>query len=329
MAMMDCPRCGFSQPKDQFCANCGINMQAYEPAPKPVSQKLFSNPYLIGTLVTVILASMIWYLQSRSSGDPDLTGNTITRDEDFEKQRQEELAKAEEERRQRSVERREQRQQQAQKRQTQRSTINTQAINAQNPAAQAQSGSGDTPIPQAPKQLQMRFFEVPQNVLDQVYEKGREVSASSVSRTLIVSSAAELMAILQGAKSAGPSKSWTTLPGETQTANYTNLSDTPKAVNYDMNLEVLINRASGEGLSYQFRGDLYLAEGENTSSPIELPPETHQVPIKGAIVVVGFLPHEGLSEEAPRELLNPPLSVLAHPEFRTSETEFLIVLTPQ
>lgn len=328
--MMDCPRCGFSQPKDQFCANCGINLQAVQPARKPLSQKLFANPWVIGSLVTVILASMIFYLQSRSPDTPEIGENTITRDEAFEQQRQQELAQAEEERRRRAEQRREQRARQEQDRQQQRTIVKAQASTAQAQANLAGSGGAEkAAATEPPKQLQMRFYEVPQNVLDQVYEKGQEVSASSVSRTLVVKNAAELTAVLQGGKPVGGVKNWNAAPGEAQTSNYTNLSDEPKELNYDMNLEVVVNRATGEGLNYQFRGDLFLAEGEDNPPPIEIPSETHEVPANGAMVVVGFLPHQGLSEEAPQELLRPPLTVMGTPEFRNSDTEFLIVLTPK
>lgn len=31
MTMMTCPKCGFEQPKDQFCAKCGVNVESYKP----------------------------------------------------------------------------------------------------------------------------------------------------------------------------------------------------------------------------------------------------------------------------------------------------------
>jgi hypothetical protein len=30
--MMTCPKCGFEQPKDQFCASCGVNVENYKPS---------------------------------------------------------------------------------------------------------------------------------------------------------------------------------------------------------------------------------------------------------------------------------------------------------
>ena len=41
--LVNCPRCGFSQPKDQYCAQCGIDMQSFKPKEIPLLNKILSN----------------------------------------------------------------------------------------------------------------------------------------------------------------------------------------------------------------------------------------------------------------------------------------------
>lgn len=41
--MVNCPKCQFNQPKDRFCANCGIDMDAYRPAQRPLIFRLLQN----------------------------------------------------------------------------------------------------------------------------------------------------------------------------------------------------------------------------------------------------------------------------------------------
>jgi hypothetical protein len=41
--MVNCPKCGFSQPQDQYCAKCGVDMIAYRPAQKPFIQRLVGS----------------------------------------------------------------------------------------------------------------------------------------------------------------------------------------------------------------------------------------------------------------------------------------------
>ena len=42
--MITCPKCGFSQPQDRYCAKCGVDMENYTPEAPSVLQKLISNP---------------------------------------------------------------------------------------------------------------------------------------------------------------------------------------------------------------------------------------------------------------------------------------------
>ncbi len=41
--MVNCPKCNFTQPKDQFCANCGIDMGTYRPVQAPLASRLLKN----------------------------------------------------------------------------------------------------------------------------------------------------------------------------------------------------------------------------------------------------------------------------------------------
>ncbi len=63
--MIDCPKCKFRQPKDQYCANCGIDMVAYKSTSPEKSKSIFSNgSFLIFILVCV--ASLIAYFIANS-----------------------------------------------------------------------------------------------------------------------------------------------------------------------------------------------------------------------------------------------------------------------
>lgn len=48
--MMECPRCGFVQPEDQFCANCGLNISHFQAPPKPLGSRVFTQSFLYGGL---------------------------------------------------------------------------------------------------------------------------------------------------------------------------------------------------------------------------------------------------------------------------------------
>jgi hypothetical protein len=52
--LTSCPKCGFSQPKDQYCAQCGIDMSAYRPPEKSLFQKLSENLFVQLAFVVLI-----------------------------------------------------------------------------------------------------------------------------------------------------------------------------------------------------------------------------------------------------------------------------------
>lgn len=55
--ILNCPRCGFSQPEDQYCAQCGVNMQSFRPAKKSFAKKLSEN-IVLQVLVLIIIAGV-------------------------------------------------------------------------------------------------------------------------------------------------------------------------------------------------------------------------------------------------------------------------------
>lgn len=66
--MMDCPRCGFSQPKDRYCANCGLDVELHRARPKPLWLRVLQSPNLHLGLIGLLMCAVVFYiLYSRSS----------------------------------------------------------------------------------------------------------------------------------------------------------------------------------------------------------------------------------------------------------------------
>lgn len=54
--LVNCPRCGFSQPNDQYCAQCGIDMQSFKQKKQPLIKQIFSNAAV--QIVILIIATV-------------------------------------------------------------------------------------------------------------------------------------------------------------------------------------------------------------------------------------------------------------------------------
>ena len=86
---MDCPRCGFNQPRDRFCANCGLNVEVALAQKPPLWRRVSSSPSFYLTLTGILVALLVVFVittrvpallratrgapvSSREAGDPKL-----------------------------------------------------------------------------------------------------------------------------------------------------------------------------------------------------------------------------------------------------------------
>ena len=60
--MMTCPRCGFVQPPDRFCAQCGLDVERYTPAKKSAVDGLLLNTWIQAAIIVMIVAATSFYI---------------------------------------------------------------------------------------------------------------------------------------------------------------------------------------------------------------------------------------------------------------------------
>lgn len=70
--MMECPRCGFQQPEDRFCANCGLDIDSFRAKPKPLSQRLMGSPLFYGGVAVAAILVLIWWAKQAHITVPNL-----------------------------------------------------------------------------------------------------------------------------------------------------------------------------------------------------------------------------------------------------------------
>lgn len=59
--LITCPKCGFQQPKDNYCANCGVNIEKYTPTKESFISKLSSSLFFQSLLVLFIAVLGSYY----------------------------------------------------------------------------------------------------------------------------------------------------------------------------------------------------------------------------------------------------------------------------
>lgn len=60
--LITCPKCGFSQPKDQYCAQCGVDMNSFRPPEKSIFQKAAENLTVQLMFIFLLGASAIYFI---------------------------------------------------------------------------------------------------------------------------------------------------------------------------------------------------------------------------------------------------------------------------
>jgi hypothetical protein len=63
--LVNCPKCGFSQPKDRFCANCGVDMDAFQPAPPSLGKRLLGNPFFHLAVILSLALLIVYYIRTQ------------------------------------------------------------------------------------------------------------------------------------------------------------------------------------------------------------------------------------------------------------------------
>jgi hypothetical protein len=59
---MDCPKCGFTQPNDRYCAKCGVDVEAYHKKPAGLITRLANNPNLHLGVIALVIGATLAYL---------------------------------------------------------------------------------------------------------------------------------------------------------------------------------------------------------------------------------------------------------------------------
>lgn len=73
--LVNCPKCGFSQPKDQYCANCGVDMQQFKPKAPSLLVRTVTSPLSFLLVASLVAAGSWYFIQQKQLVLQKLTSN--------------------------------------------------------------------------------------------------------------------------------------------------------------------------------------------------------------------------------------------------------------
>lgn len=60
--LINCPRCGFQQPEDKYCAQCGVDMETFKPNSPSLLKKIFSSLAIQISLLVIFAGGVGFFL---------------------------------------------------------------------------------------------------------------------------------------------------------------------------------------------------------------------------------------------------------------------------
>jgi hypothetical protein len=95
--MVNCPKCGFSQPQDQYCASCGVDMLTFKPAQKSFLIRMATNTLLQMAVVSITIFVVFAYVRERDHKNNLARLELAEKSERFAQQREERRLREQEE----------------------------------------------------------------------------------------------------------------------------------------------------------------------------------------------------------------------------------------
>ena len=74
--LVNCPKCGFQQPIDKYCAQCGVDMETFKPSAPPLLQRIFGNTIVQLSLLVVVAVGMGTFLYKNGPTNAETTSAT-------------------------------------------------------------------------------------------------------------------------------------------------------------------------------------------------------------------------------------------------------------
>jgi hypothetical protein len=334
--MMECPRCGFVQPQDRFCANCGLNVATFRAQPKPLVQRLLSSPVFYISLAILLVFGVVLYLKRTELSQTDrgavftentapvsgggvanpnarpaappagpAVGNTTKGVAQFKQAPAQPAAPAE-------------------------------SLAASVPEGKATPGGGEgaagadkgaaapAPAPTAkpPSQIEIAIYEVDRDSWQSLGSDMKSVTTKDGWRLVRITNRDKLSGVLGGAQHLPGGKMMGAQPSAAADIQFpVGSPDAGQGLFMDFSV-VKLEQANVDldlGLQVALKIDDTSSINVNFESPATLPPD-------GALAIVAGLPRKGIPQTLAQQLGGSPLSVLASPEYMGSGSELVIVL---
>lgn len=315
--MQNCPKCGFSQPKDKYCANCGLDIEAYKPAPEPLLTRLKKNTWLqIGVVVAVVFGlTVAVFIVQRERIVSHLAGAEPTK----------------------------------------KRAMPVYDNNPAKPMALNSSARNDAPITapaaaaMAPttthalnpgaaaeghkyKTLNIQFFEISKPALMQLAGEGQVLNETPNTKSFLLNAAdaaAKIREIDAEAHNHGDSRTENFEVNTPFNLDFTHISGKKTGENVGMSVTFTPTAMTDALWDFSVEANINLKNETGGSLLSTTVNGSYSMPPKAILFLAGFLPHQKIANEDLWSFSNSPLQIYSSDKFINGLTEFVIVIQPK
>jgi hypothetical protein len=300
--MQDCPKCGFTQPKDRYCANCGLDIEAFKPKSSPILVRLFKNTGVQISLVLGVIAAMgfiIYFSQQKTLSELTSQIRQVTPD-------------------------------------TTVAADTALAVDTEPPVEE--TGKSDITTAATltdlqtetvtPTKIQIHFVELTKPYVQKITSENQVLSQSSHTRVLLAKSK-DPYAVYNDTNNVEklPGQKEISLKiGQTITFDF-NYPSTDGNDEIGFTLNLLPTQVSLESVEIDMSAVIILKNTQASAFTTTESNATFNFAPTYGIIVLGVVPTEKSFEPDIELLSNSPLSILSSPQFKENQSEFGIYLS--
>ncbi len=325
--MQECPRCGFLQPQDRFCANCGLDIENYRPSPLPWYRKVLANSTFQISVIVLTIGTMVAYISWQQSRQiqlipvPEISDQIAVTGETTKTSKSNEagskpLKKGLEQRNHSKA---------LQKTPSKdSSTAKTQENDIPTSTKETNPTVENEKLPQ-PTHLVVNFVEFPKESLNQIFSKAKILHEGTQIQVGVYTDLGSLKELTKKFPQIRE------LPGKTrESLNNSEIQvqfmEETSEEQQGLNLDVSISKRTSTGIELETSGILSLS-GEESDQTINAPLDgNYSLKYSSFLIIAGLVPHRPLSKTEASAFNESPFEIMNSQEFLENETEFVILL---
>lgn len=317
--IIECPKCGFTQPKDRYCARCGVDIENFQIQPPPLFVRLLNSPSLyVGFFIFSLLVLGLFIATQPNSQIAKTAKNWVLAIEsDSETESLKTLMKE---------------------------THSEQTEETSEHWVASEESSNEKiilPPPETSKvadekktieYLSVEFVEFPRLQLEELYNQGKILAETNDMQVILYDKKAGWDSLQELDSQA------VLLPGKNQQKISENRNllinhFTPQDRGEDQGFSLQISLKSFNANNLSLEYDLFynLKVGENNENMSNSLSGSYQFSPQSTLILSGILPRQRLDENLSEDFQSSPLSVMSSENFVSpdaeSSSEFLILIS--